>query len=202
LWYDDNVNAAAKAIGMPQRTLADIVSGDVENPRANALQKLGEHFHVSLEWLLNGPGDWPEYQDTEPLLRQGSLSSAMTSWVRNMARLGEPLFYDVLEGVERPEDINIHKLQHATARFSRDFQKAWYVYLTTIADILGSEFISRYLAEVPEWVKAYGRISQDYADQAVSNAFKQALANPIPVPGGKTMADAQAAIDNYRKRRE
>jgi transcriptional regulator with XRE-family HTH domain len=57
--HGGSVNAAAREIGIPQRTLARIVEGRVEYPRADALQKLAAWYGTSIEWLLTGKGEPP-----------------------------------------------------------------------------------------------------------------------------------------------
>lgn len=60
LVHDGSVNAAARDTGISQRTLARIADGTVENPRADALQKLAAFYQVSLEWLVTGEGQGPD----------------------------------------------------------------------------------------------------------------------------------------------
>jgi transcriptional regulator with XRE-family HTH domain len=59
--HGGSVNAAARDTGIPQRTLARIADGTVENPRADALQRLATFYKASLEWLLSGQGEGPQH---------------------------------------------------------------------------------------------------------------------------------------------
>jgi transcriptional regulator with XRE-family HTH domain len=64
-----SVNAAAKAIGIPQRTLARIVTGEMPNPRAEVLRRIAAFYDVSVDWLLTGKGKGPGEWTTRPLDR-------------------------------------------------------------------------------------------------------------------------------------
>ncbi len=55
--HGGSVNAAAKDIGMPQSSLAKILSGDVESPRGKTLQQIAGFYHCSIGWLMAGEGD-------------------------------------------------------------------------------------------------------------------------------------------------
>lgn len=54
-----SVNAAARDIGMSQRTLARIANGDVQNPRLDAVQGIASFYECDLNWLLTGQGVAP-----------------------------------------------------------------------------------------------------------------------------------------------
>lgn len=58
--HNGSVNAAATAIGIPQQTLAQIVSGQVKSPRAGALERIARYFRVPLGWLQDGRGEPPK----------------------------------------------------------------------------------------------------------------------------------------------
>lgn len=62
--HGGSVNAAAKDAAVPQRTLARLVSGEVESPRADVLQKLASYYGASLEWLMTGDGDGPRMDES------------------------------------------------------------------------------------------------------------------------------------------
>src|SRR4051794_33478520 len=57
------VNSAAKAMGIPQRTLAAIVSGEIKNPRAELVTRVAQFHQVTTDWLLTGKGEGPEQRD-------------------------------------------------------------------------------------------------------------------------------------------
>jgi len=57
--HDGSVNAAAKAMGVPQPTLAQLVSGEVTNPRIDTIRRIAQHFRASEAWLISGAGDAP-----------------------------------------------------------------------------------------------------------------------------------------------
>jgi transcriptional regulator with XRE-family HTH domain len=74
-FHRGSVNDAARALDIPQRTLADIASGAVETPRGEALTKIAAKFNVTLDWLLTGEGPEPDFiapmmRDTMPEFRQ------------------------------------------------------------------------------------------------------------------------------------
>jgi transcriptional regulator with XRE-family HTH domain len=58
-FHAGNVNAAARAIGVPQPTLSRMASGDVLNPRHGALSKVAAYYGTTLDYLLRGVGDPP-----------------------------------------------------------------------------------------------------------------------------------------------
>lgn len=58
--YGGNVNAAAKASGIPQRNLAAIVAREIKNPRAELVGRIARWFMVSTDWLLTGEGKGPD----------------------------------------------------------------------------------------------------------------------------------------------
>lgn len=60
--HGGSVNAAAKSIGMKQQTLARVVSGAIENPRAKTLEQIARFYRVTLEWLLTGAGEGPAFR--------------------------------------------------------------------------------------------------------------------------------------------
>ena len=57
--FGSSVNAAAKASGIPQRTLSRIVHGETKSPNAVALRKFAAASKVSESWLLTGAGKGP-----------------------------------------------------------------------------------------------------------------------------------------------
>lgn len=54
-----SVNAAAKAIGIPQQTLDRIVRGQHRAPRVETLQQIADFYDTTVDWLLNGRGAAP-----------------------------------------------------------------------------------------------------------------------------------------------
>ncbi len=54
-----SVNSAARVLGLPQRTLADVVSGKVKNPRADLVKRIAEFHGVTTDWLISGEGELP-----------------------------------------------------------------------------------------------------------------------------------------------
>lgn len=57
--YDGSVNFAARSWGMPQRTLARIVDGEIDNLRSDTLLILARATGASLDWLVWGKGEPP-----------------------------------------------------------------------------------------------------------------------------------------------
>src|SRR5437899_2974383 len=64
--HGGSVNAAAKALGIPQSSLAKIVSGAVKNPRVQTLQIIVNHFGGTLDWLATGEGQAPPLLQESP----------------------------------------------------------------------------------------------------------------------------------------
>lgn len=64
LKFGCSVNAAAKAAGVPQRTLSRIVNGETAKPNPNVLRKLAEASNVSEGWLTTGRGKGPRQRRT------------------------------------------------------------------------------------------------------------------------------------------
>src|SRR5262245_38467459 len=60
-YHGGSVNDAARTLGIPQRTLADIVDGRVSNPRAVTLAAIARGFSVSIDWLVSGAGEDPDF---------------------------------------------------------------------------------------------------------------------------------------------
>lgn len=54
-----SVNAAARAIGLPQATLAQIVKERIKRPRAETLARIAARYNVSVDWILSGEGKAP-----------------------------------------------------------------------------------------------------------------------------------------------
>ena len=55
--HGGNIQDAAGAIGVPNATLARIISGDSENPRLETLRDVQRYYAdrgVTLAWLLDG----------------------------------------------------------------------------------------------------------------------------------------------------
>src|SRR3954471_7848126 len=50
------VNAAAAAIGIPQPTLAGILSGRTKEPRRSVVSQIAKHFGVDVDWIYDGVG--------------------------------------------------------------------------------------------------------------------------------------------------
>lgn len=74
-FHRGSVNDAARALDIPQRTLADIASGAVETPRAEALTRIAAKFNVTLDWLLTGNPPEPDFiapmmRDTMPEFKE------------------------------------------------------------------------------------------------------------------------------------
>ncbi len=63
-----SVNAAAKSIGIPQRTLALIASGISESPRLTTIRIIADYYGVRLGWLVNGVGEPP--RNVAPICRR------------------------------------------------------------------------------------------------------------------------------------
>lgn len=57
--FDGSVNAAARAIGVPQPTLLRIVDGRTQAPRMGALTRIAQFFRCDEGWLLTGKGRGP-----------------------------------------------------------------------------------------------------------------------------------------------
>ena len=76
------MNAAAKAMGLPQPTLARIADGRVTNPRARALERIASYFDVSTDWLLSGRGRGPR---EDP--RECRPFAELTGWRRALQEL-------------------------------------------------------------------------------------------------------------------
>jgi len=62
--HGGSVNAAAIDIGMPQSSLAKILSGDVESPRGTTLQTIARFYEAKVGWLLAGEGTAPSVLTT------------------------------------------------------------------------------------------------------------------------------------------
>lgn len=54
-----SVNAAAKAIGLPQQTLDRIVRGQHRAPQVKTLQRIADFYGTTVDWLMTGRGDGP-----------------------------------------------------------------------------------------------------------------------------------------------
>lgn len=67
-FHGGSVNDAARTIGVPQRTLSGIVNNEVANPRAAVLTKIATAFRVSLDWLMTGSGEAPDF--LAPMMRE------------------------------------------------------------------------------------------------------------------------------------
>lgn len=57
--HGGSVNSAARVLGIPQRTLADVAGGKVKNPRADLVKRIAEFHKVTTDWLLTGEGEPP-----------------------------------------------------------------------------------------------------------------------------------------------
>src|SRR5215207_1790232 len=64
LSFGSSVNAAAKASGVPQRTLSRIVKGETQTPNPAALSKFAAACKVSETWLRTGEGTGPRQRRT------------------------------------------------------------------------------------------------------------------------------------------
>jgi transcriptional regulator with XRE-family HTH domain len=88
-----SVNAAAKAIGIPQPTLNRIASGKTVSPRLDVVQQLASYYKVSVDWLLNGGG----HQQPIDELARALVSIEWLAWRRCVDSLGlEPAVRDVV----------------------------------------------------------------------------------------------------------
>jgi transcriptional regulator with XRE-family HTH domain len=100
--FGGSVRAAAGGIGVPQRTLANIASGDTSNPRADVLQAIADGFHTTTDWLLTGRGESPlksqrqeaVYSSWNNLLRKLDLPADLEAHLREVPRAIER--FDVL----------------------------------------------------------------------------------------------------------
>lgn len=110
-FHGGSVLAAAKRIGLPPRTLANIVKGLVTNPRVDALRQIAQAHSgfVSLEWLLTGQGQEP------PRMHHGRpISGAGLAWYHQVDELLDgarwsPL-YDEGWGLTRDEEKALLRL--------------------------------------------------------------------------------------------
>lgn len=89
-----NVNAAAKVMDIPQRTLLDLVRGKATNPQAKTLQKIAGHHRVSTDWLLTGQGQGPDAID--PITAAAKESVRWTELVLDL-HLQEPTHSALLD---------------------------------------------------------------------------------------------------------
>jgi hypothetical protein len=82
--FGESVNAAARAWGIPQRTLARIASGATTDPQASAVQRIADGAGVAPEWVLKGNGRGPD-----PMLA-GPVTPANLEWARLVGSLRLP----------------------------------------------------------------------------------------------------------------
>jgi hypothetical protein len=88
--HEGNVLAAARFIGIPQRTLAAIYSGQVKSPRAAVLERISAAYPgVTLDWLVRGIGEGPNLEAVavDPTEPWGDL----LEWTRLVDSLDLPL---------------------------------------------------------------------------------------------------------------
>ncbi|MGI9076092.1 MAG: hypothetical protein ACR2G6_02040 [Gemmatimonadaceae bacterium] len=93
--HHGSVTAAARAMRIPQRTLARIVTGKSQIP-ADAIPRIAMLYSLSLDWLLTGEGSGPKRQEGSQGLGgyQGSdvgfhlWSNASLQWVGLVLSLG------------------------------------------------------------------------------------------------------------------
>jgi len=85
LFHRGSVNAAAKAMGIPQPTLAQIVRGKVKSPRAHVLQAIAGFYEISVDWILTGQGKGPDLNGQPP-----ELFFAAREWNAVLAELELP----------------------------------------------------------------------------------------------------------------
>jgi transcriptional regulator with XRE-family HTH domain len=108
--HGGKVNAAATDIGIAQSTLAQIVSGEVKNPRANALAAIAGHYGASLDWLMAGAGARPEILD-----KQSDGMRAMLKW------------RGIVRSMDLPEDV---------AALTRELPHAMYKWIELLPGLI------------------------------------------------------------------
>jgi hypothetical protein len=93
--HDGSVNAAAKVMGVPQRTLAAAVREEVKNPGTRLLRRVVEHHRslgVTMDWLVEGRGPAPKPPQVPEAWR----------WA-NAAAAGAVKWADLVVELELPE---------------------------------------------------------------------------------------------------
>lgn len=153
-FHRGSVNDAARALDIPQRTLADIASGDVETPRGEALTKIAAKFNVTLDWLLTGEGPEPDFiapmmRDTMPEFRElGETLGRMRLQPLLKQALFElpwsPVWAFRLVVQERHAEKGFPAMQAALTSAAMH-ARAWSRLIGSMIDALGPEAVAREL---------------------------------------------------------
>lgn len=160
LYHGGSVNAAAWYLGIPQRTLARVASGETQRPGIDVLQTLALGFDVTVGWLLLGEGKGPEL--TPP---PGPVSKPQSAWYELVLSLGlPPLSQSVMLDVPLRAFALAQAVDHLgaegdrarvmerTARFVADISSAWTDYLRDAIADRGIESVRDSLSS--EWAMA------------------------------------------------
>ena len=88
-----NVAAAARRLGVSQRGLSKVYSGETRHPRADLLQALVREYGADPAWLLTGvpAGEWPPSvesdEDLSVRLPEELLNALRTVWPDLVAQI-------------------------------------------------------------------------------------------------------------------
>ena len=192
-----SVNAAAAAIGIPQPTLAGILSGRTKEPRRPVVAQIAQHFGVDVEWIYEGKGRGigDRLGDT--------WSSAALRWM------------DMVLGLKLPEPANsaLHDLPMTTAQASTTMFLPRLAALTTPHEFpratrklreASTHEHEAWIAWLEEWMELAGR---DVVRDAIiehAERFRLRFAPYEFVPGktsAEVLAEASATQRRSSKRR-
>jgi hypothetical protein len=188
--YPEGAKHAAAAMEIPQPTLHLIIAGTSENPRAQTLQRIAEHFGTTVEWLLTGAGPLPAILGEErPLTALTSAiervrldeDSAMvwyglTTWLSSLRRT----LYTRRRIGDSPEPTTVLAAHQKWREAEAAFDALLAAELDALVLEFGAERARKHLAD-PVVQEELQRLAQ-LADPDVVATLKQVKGNPLLPP--------------------
>ena len=172
-YHGGSVNAAAAAIGVPQRSLARVAAGEVTSPRVAILEAIARYFGVSLDWLTSGVGETPPV--ASPI---GEAGSAWLQWRRLVVDLALPavsreaLWHLPLAATWAWRDLCAGKQEDGKrstellAQVNEAETSLWLMLFRGLIESYGLERVRQALIDHPDWIRlGFNRLAMDLRAQ-------------------------------------